>query len=148
MFSSKIISCTCDLHLKLDIKNPLNITFFIKWFKKWVVCLVALSFKILRFKIFCMIWFFIKFIQWTCIFIKGGHVFVAQKVWNRLYDFMPSIWILKKEKHFEHLIILVYKIQNDTYIVFKLFKNIFINLRRHHFIYWHTTIHYNYNNVI
>ncbi len=24
---------------------------------------------------------------------------------------------------------------------------IFINLIRHHFIYWHTTIHYNYNNV-
>jgi len=25
IFFSKIISCTCDLHLKLDILNPLNI---------------------------------------------------------------------------------------------------------------------------
>ncbi len=27
MFFGKIISCTCELHLKLDILNPLNIMF-------------------------------------------------------------------------------------------------------------------------
>jgi len=27
MFFGKIISCTCDLYLKLDILNPLNIIF-------------------------------------------------------------------------------------------------------------------------
>jgi len=32
MFLGKIISFTCDLHLKLDILNPLNI-FFAKWLK-------------------------------------------------------------------------------------------------------------------
>jgi hypothetical protein len=51
-----------------------------------------------------------------------------------------------KEK-FKHLIPLFYKIQKNINIVFKLFLNIFINLKRHHFIYWHTTVHYNYNNV-
>jgi hypothetical protein len=37
--------------------------------------------------------------------------------------------------------------QNDIYIVFKLFLNIFINLKIDNFIYWHTTIHYNYNKI-
>ncbi len=27
MFFGKIVSCTCDLHLKLNILNPLNISF-------------------------------------------------------------------------------------------------------------------------
>jgi hypothetical protein len=31
MFFGRIISYTCDLHLKLDILNPLNIFFFSKW---------------------------------------------------------------------------------------------------------------------
>ncbi len=30
MFFDKIIFWTCDLHIKLDILNPLNIFFFIK----------------------------------------------------------------------------------------------------------------------
>jgi len=48
---------------------------------------------------------------------------------------------------FIQLIPLVYRTQKDINIIFKLFKNIFINLRIHHFIYWHITIHCNYNNV-
>jgi hypothetical protein len=32
MFFGKIISCTCDLHLKLDILNPLNIIFYLNGF--------------------------------------------------------------------------------------------------------------------
>jgi hypothetical protein len=39
-----------------------------------------------------------------------------------------------KNIYFKHFIPLVYKIQNDINIVSKLFKNIFINLRRNHFI--------------
>jgi hypothetical protein len=34
MFFGKIISCTCDLHLKLNILNPLNIIVFPNHFKK------------------------------------------------------------------------------------------------------------------
>jgi hypothetical protein len=39
---------------------------------KWVLCLTSLSFKLLELWHFCMIWFFIKFIQQTCIFIEQG----------------------------------------------------------------------------
>ncbi len=49
--------------------------------------------------------------------------------------------------YFKHLIPLVYKTPNDIYILSKLFQNIFINFKKHHFTYRHTTIHYNYNNV-
>jgi hypothetical protein len=133
MFFGMFISCTCDLHLKLDILNPLNIIFFIKWFKKWVLCsLIAFSFKISRLWNFWMIWFFIKFIQWTCTFIKGGMFLLYKKIWNPFYDFMPSFLLLQK-MYFIHLILLVYKTQNDIKIISKLFKNIFINLRRYHF---------------
>jgi hypothetical protein len=34
MFFGKIFSCTCDLHLKLDILNPLNIIILSNGFKK------------------------------------------------------------------------------------------------------------------
>jgi hypothetical protein len=44
MFFDKIISYTCDMHLKLDILSPL----IVKWLLKWVIYLVALSFKISR----------------------------------------------------------------------------------------------------
>jgi hypothetical protein len=29
---------------------------------------------------FCMIWFFIKFIQWTCTFIKRGMFLLYKKI--------------------------------------------------------------------
>jgi hypothetical protein len=32
MFFNKIISCTCDLHLKVDNLNPLNIIFWLNGF--------------------------------------------------------------------------------------------------------------------
>jgi hypothetical protein len=53
-------------------------------------------------------------------FHRKGHVFVAQKIWNQLYNFMHSFWFFEK-KYFKHLIPLVYKTQNDIYIVSKLF---------------------------
>jgi len=43
--------------------------FFVKWFKKWVLCLTTLF---LKFWHFCAFWFFIKVIQWTCTFLEGG----------------------------------------------------------------------------
>jgi hypothetical protein len=127
---------SCDLHQKLDILNALNIIehfFFIKWFKKWILCLVTLFFKISKLWKFWMNWFFIKFVQWTCTFIV--HVFVVQKNWNQLHDLMLSFLLLFKKVYFKHLIPLVYKTQKDINIISKIFKNIFINLRKLHFIY-------------
>ncbi len=53
-----------------------------------------------------------------------------------------------EKMYFKHLIPLVYKTQKDINIASKLFLNIFINFKKHHFIYWHAIIQYNYNNVI
>ncbi len=61
--------------------------------------------------------------------------------------FYAFLFITFLKNYFRHLITLVYKTQNDIYIIFKIFLNTFINLRWHHLIYWHTTIHYNYNNT-
>jgi len=98
--------------------EPIEHYFFIKWFKKWILCLaMALSFKILKLWIFCTIWFFIKFIQWICTFIEGAYLSLKSIVWP--YAFL--LIHFQKTMYFIHLIILVYRIQNDIYIVFKLF---------------------------
>jgi len=66
-------------------------------------------------------------------FHRRGHVFVVQFFWNQLYDLKKSsietldTVNLKDQKWHLH--------------------SIQINLTRHHFIYWHTTIHYNFSNV-
>jgi hypothetical protein len=83
--------------------EPIEHHCFAKWLKKWIHCLMALSFKISRFWNFCMIWVFIKFTQWTCIFIRKRHVFVVQKVWNQLNDSIHSFWLFFKTMQFEHL---------------------------------------------
>jgi hypothetical protein len=80
MFFSKIISCTCDLHLKLDILNPLNIMFLSNGFLKKVLCFITLFFKISKLSHFFMIWFFIKFIQWTCILKERGFFLLYKKI--------------------------------------------------------------------
>jgi hypothetical protein len=49
MFSGKIISCTCDMHLKLDILNLLNIFFLPNSFLNEFFCLVSLACKISKF---------------------------------------------------------------------------------------------------
>jgi hypothetical protein len=59
--------------------EPIEHNYFVKWLKTWVLCLVTLSFKISKLWYFCMIWFFIKFIQWTCIFIEGGMFLLYKK---------------------------------------------------------------------
>jgi hypothetical protein len=48
MFSHIIISCTCDMHLKLDILNLTNIEKVAKLFDKGIISLVAFCFKIER----------------------------------------------------------------------------------------------------
>jgi len=95
--TQKVSHLSVHSHLSLNmLTNMTHWTFFlIKWFKKWIFCLVALSLKISRFWIFCLIWFFIKFIQWTCMYFHiKGHGFVVKMFWNQLYDFMHSF--LKK----------------------------------------------------
>ncbi len=52
MFFCKIFSYTCDLHLKLDILNPLNIIVSIKWFKKSIFCMQPFPSKFQDFDIF------------------------------------------------------------------------------------------------
>ncbi len=60
MFFGKIISCTCELHLKLDILNPLNVIFISSGLKNESFFLIAFSFKVSTLWNFCIIWFFIK----------------------------------------------------------------------------------------
>ncbi len=120
MFFGKIISCTCDLHLKLDILNLLNF-FLVKWLKKWVLFLTTLSFnfsKLLK-EIYNLIFHQVHFMN--MYFHRKGHIFIVQIVWNQLYDFMHSFLFLFKIMQFKHLIQLVYMTQNDIYIVSKLF---------------------------
>jgi hypothetical protein len=53
--------------------------FFCQMVFKWVLCIVALSFKKFKLRNFCMIWFFIKFIQRTCTFIRRGMFLLYKK---------------------------------------------------------------------
>ncbi len=79
-------------------------------------------------------------------FHRRGHVFVIQKIEiNCMILCFPFDYF--KNLYFKHLIPSLYNTQNDINIVSKLFKIFLLIFRRHHFIYWHTTIDYNYNNV-
>jgi hypothetical protein len=60
--------------------EPVEHDCFVKWLKKWVLCLAAFSFEISKLWHFCMIWFFIKLIQWTCTFIEGGMFLLYKKL--------------------------------------------------------------------
>jgi len=79
MFFGKIISCTCDLHLKPNILNPLNFIFWSNGFKNESFDLHPFPSKFQRLWNFCMIWFFMKFIQWTCTLIEGGMFLLYKK---------------------------------------------------------------------
>jgi len=85
MFFGMFISFTCDLHLKLDILNPLNIFFYQMVYKKESFPSKFQDFEILNDLVFHQIHpMNIKFIH------RRGHVFVVQIFLNQLYDFMPS----------------------------------------------------------
>jgi hypothetical protein len=90
MFFDKIIFCTCDLHLKLDILNLLNIIFLLNGLKNEFFVLQPFfeNLKTLKFLFDC---FFIKFIQWICTFIEGGTFLLYKKFEIKLYDFMHSL---------------------------------------------------------
>jgi hypothetical protein len=131
MFFDMFISFTCDLHLKLNILNLVNIFFYQMVLKMSpLLCnLFVQTFKTLKFLNGLV---FHKFIQWTCIFIEEGMFLLYKKIEISCmilcfpFDYLKNIYI-------EHLISLVYRTQKDINIVSKLFLNIFINLRRHHF---------------
>jgi hypothetical protein len=131
MFFGRIISYTCDLHLKLDILNPLN-NLFCQMVKKWILWFVPFpsKFKTLKF-LYDLVFHQVHLMN--MYFHKRGHVFVVQLFWNQLYDL--------KKKSIETLDTISLKDQKWH------LHSIQINLTRHHFIYWHTTIHYNFSNV-
>jgi hypothetical protein len=52
----------------------------VKWLKYWIFCLIALFFKISKLWKEIMIWFFIRFNQWTCIFIGRGMLLLYKKI--------------------------------------------------------------------
>jgi len=90
LFFGKIISCTCDLHLKLDILNPLN--FFLgRMVKKMSLLpcnLFLQNFKTLKF-LYDLVFHQVHLMN--MYFHRNGHVFVVQKVWNQLQNvFMHS----------------------------------------------------------
>ncbi len=145
MFFGMCISFMCDLHIKLDILNPLNIFFFLSnGFLNASFALQPFFSKFQDFEIFE--WFgFSSSSSNEHVLLWKGEMFLLYKksiVW--FYAFL-LIFFLKM--YFRHLIFLAYRTPRDINIVSKLFLNYFINLKKHHFIYWHITIHYNYNNV-
>ncbi len=96
MFFGKLISYTCDLHLKLDILNPLNIIFWSNSFLRESFDLQPFLSKFQKLWNFCMIWFFIKIIQWTCTLIKGA-CFCCIKSLNSIVWLHAFLLILKKK---------------------------------------------------
>jgi hypothetical protein len=121
IFFGMFISYKCDgLHLKLDILNPLNISFQSNGLINEFFALQPFPFKFQDFEKKQIIWFFIKFIQWTCTFIKGGMFLFYTKFEINCMSLCMHFDSLFK-KNFKHLIILVYRTQNDTYIISKLF---------------------------
>jgi hypothetical protein len=75
----KIISCTCDLHLKLDILNPLNIIFFqmVKIMSPLPCSPFLQNFKTLTF-LYDLV--FHRVHPMNMYFHKMGHVFLTKKL--------------------------------------------------------------------
>jgi len=119
MFFGKIIFCTCDLHLKLDTLNPLKLFFYliIEKMNPLPYNPFLQNFNILKF-LYDLV--FHQLHPMNMHFYRRGHVFVVQEIWSQLYDFMYFVWLLFKKMYFRYLITLVYKTQNDIYIVSKL----------------------------
>jgi len=88
MFFGKIVSCTCDLHLKLDILNSSNTIFLWNCLKIEPFALQPFPLKFLFNLVFHQVH------PMNMYFHRRGHVFVVQKVWNQSYDYMHSFWFL------------------------------------------------------
>ncbi len=72
-FFGKIISCTWDLHLKLDILNPLNIIYLSNGILNESFALQPFLLKILHDLVFHQVH------PLNMYFHRRGHVFVVQK---------------------------------------------------------------------
>jgi hypothetical protein len=73
--------------------EPIEHNFFIKWLRKSVLFLAALSFKFKTLKFLYNLVFHQVHLM-NMYFHRRGHVFVVQKVWDQLYDFMHSFLFL------------------------------------------------------
>ncbi len=91
MFFGKIISYTCDLHLKLEILNPLNIIFcqMVNKMNPFPHNPFLQNLKTLKF-LYNLVFHQVHLMN--MYFHRRGHAFVVQKVWIKLYDFMHSFW--------------------------------------------------------
>jgi hypothetical protein len=84
--------------------EPIEHNFLVKWLKIWVLYLVALSFKISKLWHFCLIFFFIKFIQWTCTFIEWGMLLLNKKFEINSMTLCIPFASFKIKVQFRHLI--------------------------------------------
>jgi len=83
MFFDKIISYTCDLHLKLYILKQLNIIILSNGLKNESFALYNFLSKFQDFEIF--VWFgFHQVHSMNMYFHRRGHVFLVKKIWNQL----------------------------------------------------------------
>jgi hypothetical protein len=96
MFFGKITFCICDLHLKLNILNPLNIIF----------CKMVLKMSPLPCKPFLQNFKTLKFLYdlifhqihtMNIYFHRRGACFCYIKNLNQWYEFMHSFLFLKKD---------------------------------------------------
>jgi hypothetical protein len=119
LFFGKIIFYTCDLHLKLDNLNPLNIIFYqmVKKMNPLPRNPISQNFKTLKF-LFDLIFYQVH--PMNMYFHRRGHFFVLQKKRINCMTLCIAFDSFKK-MHFRHLITLVYRTQNEIYILSKLF---------------------------
>jgi len=89
--------------LKVKHFEPIEHSFFVNGLKKWILCLVALSFKNSKLK-FLYDLVFHQVHGMNMYFHGRGHVFVVQKIWNQIIWFYAFLCIPLKKMQFRHLI--------------------------------------------
>ncbi len=82
----------------------------------------------------------------TCTFIKGTCFYYTKSLKSIIWLYAFLFIILKESVAGTFNVINLKDSKWHLHNIQIIFK-FFINLAEHHFIYWHTTIHYNYNNV-
>jgi len=84
-----IISYTCDVHLKLEILNLMDIKKYPNYLLKESFPLQPFASKFQNFEIF--MWFFFHQIDIMNMYLhKGKHVLLTSNVWNQWHHFMHS----------------------------------------------------------
>jgi hypothetical protein len=90
-----------------------------------------------------MVYNIIQCMQWTFPNKDVSNIY-SLKFWHQFDYLMHSLF----QKCSETLNIISWKNpKGHLYNIYVLLKIIFINLTCNHFVYWHTIIHYNYNDV-